>query len=132
MLKTFTTQCIAILASLGAVAAVSAGWVLHLHINEQVDARAGGPLVLGLPVALASLTLIWLLARGLIGMKVKWSFALIVVAAAVFAGGVVAALCGPVACFRPGAYAAIGWFIVGGVAFAALAHHYVRERLRFR
>jgi hypothetical protein len=36
--------------------------------------------------------------------------------------------CGPVACFAPGPSRLMGWFVLGGVAIAALLHHLVLNR----
>jgi hypothetical protein len=43
---------------------------------------------------------------------------------------IVAMTCGPVACFQQGSNRAMGWFIVGGVALAALVHHLALARLK--
>jgi hypothetical protein len=60
----------------------------------------------------------------------RWNFVVVLLGACVFAYAAVALMCGPVACFVPGPGLYMGWFLVGGVALAGLAHHFVRERLR--
>jgi hypothetical protein len=110
------------------IVAVSAGWIVHLRMGPKLDGWTAGPMILGVPVVLIGLTVIWLIARGLVGRRAQWSVAVPVVASAVFAYAVVAVMCGPIACFQQGPNRAMGWFIVGGVMAAALAHHLVRRR----
>lgn len=129
-MKRFFAQLLAVFAAFGAVAAVSIGWVIHLRVRPDFDGWTPGPMMLGVPVVLVVLTIIWLLARALLGKRMRWSLAALLVASTAFAYAVVAVMCGPVACFQPGSNRLLGWFITGGVALAALTHHLVRERLR--
>jgi hypothetical protein len=130
--RSFVAQLLAIFAAFAAVAAVSIGWLVHLRMSPRFDGFTAGPMVLGVPAALAGLTIIWLLARGLAEGSTRWNIAVVLIAGTAFAYAVVAMMCGPVACFMPGANRLLGWFIVGGVALAAVAHHFVRDRLRYK
>jgi hypothetical protein len=123
-------QLLGILAAFAAAAAVSVGWFVHLRLSPQFAGFSVRPSVLGVPAALVALTALWLVARGLAEGTARWNFAVVALGSAAFAYAVVAMMCGPTACFLPGASRLVGWFIVGGLALAALAHHVVRERLR--
>jgi len=42
----------------------------------------------------------------------------------------IAAACGPIACLRFDGNRLLGWFLVGGTALAATAHHLVFTQMR--
>ena len=79
------------------------------------------------PFALIGLTALWLIVRALLHGRVQWRTITVVVVAFAFALAPVIIYCGPVACFAPGPSKFMGWFIVIGVAVAALAHHWALE-----
>jgi hypothetical protein len=81
------------------------------------------------PFALLVLTGLWLVVRALLHGRVHWRTVTVVVVALAFALAPVIVYCGPVSCFAPGPNRLMGWFVVGGVALAALVHHLVLERL---
>lgn len=130
LVRAFAAQLVGILAAFAVAAAVSVAWLVHLRLSPQFAGFSIKPSVLGVPAALAGLTLLWLLARGLAEGGARWNFVVAAVGSGGFAYAVVAAFCGPTACFLPGPGRLSGWFIVGGLAVAALVHHFVRERLR--
>ena len=130
-MRRLSVHLLAILAALGVIAAVGVSWILHLRV-AQIYGSTPELIVSAVPIALVSLTSIWLLARALLWRRMQWSLILLLTASIVFAYAVVAIMCGPVACFVPGPYRLSGWFIVGGVALAALTHHLIAEQVRFR
>ncbi|HET9903054.1 MAG TPA: hypothetical protein VFQ27_05055 [Xanthobacteraceae bacterium] len=129
-MKSFLAQLLGIVAAFAAAAAVSIGWLVYLRLGPDFEGFAAGPVIFGVPAALFVLTLIWLLARGLAEGSARWNFLVVLAGAGAFAYAVVAVACGPVVCFMPGNHRLAGWFIVGGLSLAALAHHFVRERFR--
>ena len=69
------------------------------------------------------LSVLWLVLRAIV--PVARTALMAVVVAAVLTAIVVVMMCGPVACFVPGPERLLGWFVVVGVAVAALLHHLV-------
>jgi hypothetical protein len=105
-------------------------WLVHLRLRPDFQGFAPGLTLFGVPALVFGLTFIWLLARGVAEGTARWNFVIVLIGACAFAYATTALMCGPVACFVPGQNRYMGWFIVAGVAAAALAHHFVRERLR--
>jgi hypothetical protein len=115
-----TAHAVAIGAAVLVVLLASAFWMVE----------AEGASVVGLTVGMIALVLVgletlWLVVRALLERRVRWRVVTVVIVAAVFALAPVLLYCGPTACFTPGPNRLVGWFIVGGVAFAALLHHLV-------
>jgi hypothetical protein len=87
-------------------------------------------MIVALPFVLTVLTAIWLVIRAITGRWIVWRAATVVVASAALALAVIAVYCGPLACFTMGPNRALGWFVLGGVAVTALAHHVVSRHAR--
>jgi hypothetical protein len=82
------------------------------------------------PFALLVMTAIWLAARAISARWIAWRIVPVLAVAALGTYAVVAATCGPLACFRPGPNRAMAWLVIAGVALAALVHHLVLHRMR--
>lgn len=119
----------ALIAAFIAILAVSSLWIVNLRMGPPLDGFTGGPMVIFVPVFVLFLTGMWFAARGVLHGRVHWRAITVLVVALVFAYAVVVVYCGPVACFAPGPNRLMGWFVVGGVALAALVHHLVLESM---
>jgi hypothetical protein len=114
---------LAILAALLVVVATTALWIVNLRMGPPMEGFTGGPMALSLPILLLVLTVVWVVIRSVAGLR--WSALSVFLASAIAAYVLAAIWCGPVACFVPGPNRLMGWFLVGGIAIAALAHHLV-------
>jgi hypothetical protein len=110
----------AIASAVVAVAVASGFWLLRVNQGGVEDLSEGW-----LPAAILLLAAAWLVIRALLEHRIQWRVITVIIVAAAFALWPVILYCGPTACFTPGPNGLIGWFIVGGVAFAALVHHLV-------
>jgi hypothetical protein len=113
---------VAIGAVILVIVGVSAAWIASLRSGPKLGLEAGA-MVIMVPLALAVLTAMWLVAWAMIGGRLRLGAIGMTAVAAILAFAVVAFTCGPVACFQAGPNRGVGWFLVGGVALAALVHH---------
>ena len=127
MKRTARAHVYALLATLVAILIVSALWILNLGMGPPLDGFTGGPMVIFVPFFLLIVSGLWLAVRAVLHGRVHWRAITVVVAAAALALAPIVLYCGPVSCFAPGPNRLLGWFVLGGVAFAALAHHIVLE-----
>lgn len=128
MRRSARAHIVALIAALGTIVAVSALWIVNLRMGPRLDGFTAGPMVVFVPFGIVLLTAFWLIARGLLHGRVRWRAATALAAAGALALVIVAGYCGPVACFMAGPNRLMGWFLVGGVALAALAHQLVLDR----
>ena len=129
-MKPGPAHALAILAAFAVIVAVTALWIVHLRLGPRLDGWTGGITLVFVPVLLLILMAFWLIARPILGHWIDWRLGLVAAATIVPVYVLVAITCGPIACFRQGPNRAMGWFIVGGVALAALTHHLLLSRLR--
>ncbi|CAN5313419.1 hypothetical protein BH10PSE9_BH10PSE9_18430 [soil metagenome] len=118
----------AVAASIVVVIVVSALWLIHFKTYPRgtgFDDLSG----VVVPFALLGLTALWLVVRALLEGRLRWRVVTVFIVALAFALAPVLLYCGPVACFMPGPQKYMGWFLVLGVAVAALAHHVVLLRV---
>ena len=120
---------IATATAIAEIVVVTALWIVYLRAGPPLDAFVAGPLLATVPAALLFLLGAWLVQRGLFGRRVEWTAVRVLAACGIFAYLVTAIFCGPVACFQSGPNRAMGWFIVLGVAAAAVTHHLLLEWL---
>jgi hypothetical protein len=121
-MKPVAAHSIAIAAAFLAIVAATAAWIANLRAGPKLGLEAGAMVVI-VPLALLVLTAIWLVVRAMLGGRQRWGALGATTICAVLAYVIVALTCGPVACFQAGPNRAMGWFLVGGVALAALVHH---------
>jgi hypothetical protein len=100
------------------------------NLNIGWDAPVGSLPLLGVvPMLLLTLGSVWLALRFGMRRSIKWTPGTVATAAGSFGFVAVAFSCGAAgACFLPGEFRLLGWFVVGGIVLAALAHHYVYVR----
>jgi hypothetical protein len=118
----------ALVAAFLAIIAVSALWIVNLRSGPPLDGFTAGPMVIFVPFFLLIIFAVWLAIRGALQGRIAWRSATVPFGALLLAVVFVIGYCGPVACFTPGSNRLMGWFVLGGVAFAALLHHLVLNR----
>jgi hypothetical protein len=118
----------AIAASAVVVVAVSALWLMHFRTYPGGSGFDDLSSVY-VPFALLGLSALWLVVRALLEGRFRWRVVTVFIVSLAFALAPVLIYCGPVACFIPGPQKYMGWFLVIGVAVAALAHHIVLGRV---
>ena len=116
---------LALLATFLAVVAASALWIVNLRLGPPLEGLVGGPMVVFVPFVMLIFVAVWLVIRGLLHGRVKWRVSTVLLTTLVASAIVVAFTCGPISCFTPGMNRLMGWFVVGGVAIAALVHHLI-------
>jgi hypothetical protein len=121
-MKPAATHAIAIAAAIAAIVATTAAWIVNLRAGPKLGLEAGA-MVLIVPLALFVLAGMWFVVRLWLSAPLRWGVVAMTCLCALFAYVLVAVTCGPIACFQPGPNRAMGWFLVGGVALAALVHH---------
>jgi hypothetical protein len=127
-MRPVAAHSIAIAAAFLAIVVATAAWIANLRAGPKLGLEAGA-MVIMVPLALLVLTAIWLVVRSMLGARQRWGAIGATAICAVLAYAIVALTCGPVACFQAGPNRAMGWFLVGGVALAALVHHVLLGRL---
>ena len=120
---------LSLLAAFVTILIVSALWIVNLRMGPRLDGFTGGPMVIFGPFFLLIMTGLWLGVRAVLHGRVHWSVLTVAVATLVLAYVITAVYCGPVACFQPGPNRLMGWFVVLGVAAAALVHQVVLEAM---
>jgi predicted permease len=115
-------HAVALIAALEALVAVSIAWVVNLRSGPRLGLEASAILVF-LPIGLLILFGMWLVLRFLLVRRLRWTGLLALAGSIALGYLMVAASCGPVACFQAGPNRYMGWFLVLGIALAALAHH---------
>jgi hypothetical protein len=123
MKRPLRAHAYALIGALMVLVLVSALWIVNLRRGPALDGFTGGPMVIFVPFFLLIVTGLWLAVRAMLHGRVHWRGLTVVVAAL----APVILYCGPVACFAPGPNRLMGWFVVLGVALAALVHHIVLE-----
>ncbi len=116
-------QAVSLIAALEVIVLASLAWVLNLRSGPVLGLESGA-ILLFLPLALIIVFAMWLVLRFLLLRRLRWPALLVLAASLVLGYLMVAASCGPVACFQPGPNRMMGWYLVLGVAGAALAHHF--------
>ena len=124
MRRTARAHIAALVAAFLTILAVGALWIVNLRMGPKLGLE-GGAMVVFLPLMLLLATALWLIVRGVLHGRVRWTAIKVVVASLALAYVVVAVDCGPIACFAPGPDRLLGWFLVGGVALTAFVHHMV-------
>jgi hypothetical protein len=119
---------LALLAEFAVLFAVIGLWMLNLRLGPPIEGFAGGPLLAAVPLLLLTLGIVWIALRFGMRRSVNWTPVTVAAAAAGFGFVAIAFSCGPTACFAPGENRLLGWFVVGGIVLAALAHHWVYVR----
>jgi hypothetical protein len=119
---------LAALAEFAVLFGVIGLWLLYLDLGPPIDSFTGGPLLAAVPMLLLTLGIVWIALRFGMRRSINWTPATVAAGAAGFGFVAVAFSCGATACFVPGANRLLGWFVVGGIVLAALAHHYVYVR----
>lgn len=119
---------LALAAALLAVLAASALWIVNLRLGPPLDGWTAGPMVIFVPVFLLIVTIVWLAIRAALHGRIAWHATTVLVGSLVLSIVLVIGYCGPLACFTPGNNRLMGWFVVGGLASAALVHHIVLNR----
>ncbi len=117
----------AFLASLLAAVVVSALWLAHYKTYPRgtgFDDLTG----IFVPFVILVLVGLWLVLRAVLHGRVRWKVVTVAITSLAFALAPVIVYCGPVSCFAPGPNRLMGWFVVAGVALAALVHHVVLDR----
>jgi hypothetical protein len=119
---------LSVLAEFIVLFAVIGLWILNLRLGPPVEGSPAAPLLAVVPLLLLTLGIVWIALRFGMRRSVNWTPATVAAAAGGF--GVVATVfsCGASACFVPGEYRLLGWFVVGGIVLAALVHHWVYVR----
>ncbi|MEX0852534.1 MAG: hypothetical protein WD036_04520 [Bauldia sp.] len=125
MKRTVGSHVVALIAALAVIVAVSAAWIVNLRMGPRLDGFTAGPMVIFVPFGILILTAVWLIVRGVLHGRVRWTAIKVGLASLGLATIGVAVGCGPIACFAPGPDRLMGWFLVGGVALTALVHHVV-------
>jgi hypothetical protein len=115
---------IAVIAALEAIVLTSVAWVVNLRGGPRLGLEAGAVAIF-LPLGLLVLFGMWLVLRFILLRRLAWNALLAVAAALALGYLVVAASCGPTACFTASPNRYMGWFLVLGAASAALLHHLV-------
>ena len=118
----------ALIAAFLAIVAASALWIFNLNQGPPLDGWTAGPMVIFVPFFVLIIFAVWLLIRGSVHGRIGWRAMTVLAATLVLSAILVVGYCGPVACFTPGTNRLMGWFVVGGVAIAALVHHLVLNR----
>jgi hypothetical protein len=121
-MKPAAAHSIAIAAVILVIVTVTAGWIVNLRAGPKLGLEAGAMVVM-VPLALFVLTAMWLTVRAMAEKRLRLNALAATAICAFFAYILVAVTCGPIACFQAGPNRAMGWFLVGGVALAALVHH---------
>jgi hypothetical protein len=129
-MKPIPAYLVAAAAAFVVIVVVTALWIVHLRLGPRLDGWVAGPMVLFVPMFLLILTGCWLIARPVLGRWIDWRLGTVAAATLIGVYLLTAVICGPIACFQPGPNRAMGWFIVIGVAAAALMHHLLWTRLR--
>jgi hypothetical protein len=121
------SHTLAIAAAVLALVAAAAGWIVNLRAGPRLGLEAGAIVVI-VPLAMLVLFAMWLVVRTLLARVRRGALGMTAVCA-MLTYTIVAVACGPITCFQAGPHRAMGWFLVGGVAAAALVHHVVLGRL---
>ncbi len=112
---------LALVAAFAVVIVVVGLWIVALRMGPRMDSFVAGPMIIAAPFLLVAGIFLWLCLRA--GIWIRWTALTVLGVSFGFAVIAVALICGPTACFTPGPNRMMGWFVVGGVAAAALAHH---------
>jgi hypothetical protein len=119
---------LALIAEFVVLFAVIGLWLLTLRFGPPPENSPNAQLLGVVPMLLLSLGIVWQAIRFGMRRSIDWTPATVATGAAGFGFVAIAFSCGPGACFLPGEYRLMGWFVVGGIILAALAHHYVYVR----
>lgn len=119
---------LSVLAEFLVLFAVIALWILNLRLGPPIEGFSGGPLLALVPMLLLTLGIVWIALRFGMRRSINWTPGTVAAAAGGFGFVAIAFSCGPGACFMPGEYRLLGWFVVGGIVLAALVHHWVYVR----
>jgi hypothetical protein len=125
MKRPLRAHILALIAALATIVAVSALWIVNLWLGPPLDGWVAGPMVIFVPAFLLILLAVWLVVRAVLQSWIHWRSSTVALATLIPSVGIVVLNCGPTACFAPGNERLLGWFVVGGVVFAALVHHLV-------
>ena len=128
MKRPLRAHIVALIASFVTILAVSALWIVNLRMGPELDGFTGGAMLVYVPFAILIVTGVFLLVRALLHHRIKWRAVTVVITSIAFALWPAILYCGPVECFAPGRNHLMGWFIIAGVALAALVHHVVLDR----
>jgi hypothetical protein len=126
--RTTRAFLLSVLAEFAVLFAVIGLWILHLRLGPPIEGFAGGPLLAAVPMLLLTLGIVWNALRFSMRRSISWNPVTVAAAAGGFGFVAIAFTCGPTACFIPGENRLLGWFVVGGITLAALAHHKVYVR----
>ena len=118
---------LALIAAFAVTVAATGLWILALRAGPPIDGFVAGPMVVAVPFLLVFGIFLWACLRA--GIWIRWTALSVLAAAFAFALVAVALICGSTACFTPGSNRMLGWFVVGGIAAAALVHHLVLETM---
>ena len=119
---------LAALAEFLVLFAVIGLWLLNLRLGPPFENSPNAQLLAVVPMLLLTLGIVWLALRFGMRRSINWTPATVAAGAGSFGFVAIAFSCGPGACFVPGEYRLLGWFVVGGIVLAALAHHFVYVR----
>lgn len=114
---------VSLIAAAEIIVLASLAWLANLR-NGPTFGLESGAILLFMPLALVIIFAMWLVLRFLLLRHLPWPALLVLAASLVLGYLMVAASCGPVECFQPGPNRMMGWYLVLGVAGAALAHHF--------
>lgn len=115
-------HAVSVIAALEVIALASLAWVVNVRSGPPIGPRSG-VIVVFMPLALLILFAMWMVLRFVILRRIAWPAYLVLAVAIVVGYLIVAASCGPTACFVPGPNRFMGWYLVLGVAGAAFVHH---------
>jgi hypothetical protein len=127
-MRPVASHTLAIAAAVLALVAAAAVWIVNLRAGPRLGLEAGAMVVI-VPLAMLVLFAMWLVVRTLLARRIRWGALGMTAVCAMLTYTIVAVACGPITCFQAGPHRAMGWFLVGGVAAAALVHHVVLGRL---
>ncbi|MCC6981899.1 MAG: hypothetical protein IT535_01380 [Bauldia sp.] len=118
----FLAHVVALIAALEIVVLTSLAWAATLRAGPPLGLD-GGAILLFMPLGLLILFGMWLVVRFLLVRRFRWTILAVLAVTLVLGYLIVAASCGPVACFTATPNRHMGWFLVLGIALAAAAHH---------
>jgi hypothetical protein len=123
-------QSAAVAAAVFVAFVASVVWLVHWRSGAPGGGSAAPFMPAAVPAGILALTALWLLLRGLCERLIRFAAAAALGVYLAVAYGAAILSCEANACFDPAANRFLGWFLLGGVAAAALVHHVVLTLLR--